>query len=219
MNRFLIWGGGGHGKVVADAIRSSGHAVAGFVDADPLKLGGHVEPGGGCVVQLEEEFLRDIRAGAGLGSGADAVALAIGDNRKRLECLRELEGVSVPPVVHPASVLSPSCRLGDGTVVFAGVLVNAAAMIGRAVILNTGCIVEHDCRIADGVHLSPRATLAGGVSVGRRSWIGAGATVIPRIDVGEDVTIGAGAVVIEVVSDGLTMVGVPARPIHARLPQ
>ena len=55
--------------------------------------------------------------------------------------------------------------------------------------------------------------------MGRRSWIGAGATVIQRIDVGEDVTIGAGAVVIEVVSDGLTMVGVPARPIHARLPQ
>ncbi len=48
--------------------------------------------------------------------------------------------------------------------------------------------------------------------VGVNAWIGAGATVLPRITIGHDAIVGAGAVVTEDVPDGTTVVGVPARP-------
>jgi hypothetical protein len=34
---FLIWGGGGHGKVIADLVRACGFEVLRFVDADASK--------------------------------------------------------------------------------------------------------------------------------------------------------------------------------------
>jgi serine acetyltransferase len=39
---------------------------------------------------------------------------------------------------------------------------------------------------------------------------------LPRIRIGKDAIVGAGAVVISDVPDGVTVVGVPARPITKR---
>jgi len=215
MRVYLIWGGGGHGKVVADLVRAAGHLVGGFVDADLRKAGLRVEPGGGRVMLEEADFLLRLDRGEALPDGYDAVALAIGASRRRLEYLEQLHAVSVPALVHPSAVLSPSVSLGRGTVVFPGALINADTKVGRGVIVNTGAIVEHDCEIGDGVHLSPRATIAGGVRVGRGSWIGTGATVVQGIRIGVDTVVGAGAAVIRDVEDGETVVGVPARPIRS----
>jgi UDP-perosamine 4-acetyltransferase len=215
VTRFLIWGGGGHGKVVADLIRAVGHTVAGFCDADPAKLNRVVEPGGAAVIISESELLGRVE-GRELPVGVDAVALAIGDNRTRLRCLQLLSGLSVPPLVHPSAVVSPSARVGDGSVVFACAVINAAAAVGRAVIVNSGAIVEHDCEVGDGVHLSPRSTLGGGVRVEERCWIGAGATVLQLIKVGAEAMVGAGATVIRDIPAGITVAGVPAKPIRSR---
>lgn len=212
---FLIWGAGGHGKVVADLVRACGHHLAGFVDADAAKLGCEVEPGGGRVVLQEEEFLGRVRECGCYPEGIDAVALAIGDNGVRQRCLVPLEKCTVPSLVHPSAVVSSSAALGRGTVVFPSAVINADAHIGAAVIINSAAVVEHDCAVADGAHLSPGAMLAGGARVGERSWVGAGATVIQGIVIGADVTAGAGAVVIRDVPDGTTVAGVPARPIHS----
>lgn len=212
--RFLIWGGGGHGKVVADLIRVTGGALLGYVDGDPGKLGAVVEPGGAQVIASEEELKRALAAGA-LPGGADALALAIGHNEVRLACLRNVHSIAVPPLIHPSAVVSPSAQIGDATVVFPAAIINAAAMIGAAAIINSGAIIEHDCHVGDGAHVSPGAVLAGGVRIGERSWVGAGATVIPGVRIGDGVVVGAGAVVIRDVPDGVTVAGVPARPISS----
>ena len=49
------------------------------------------------------------------------------------------------------------------------------------------------------------------VRIGPDCWIGAGAIVMA--DLGAEVTIGAGAVVTKAMPDGVTAVGVPARPL------
>ena len=55
------------------------------------------------------------------------------------------------------------------------------------VIINTSAFVDHDCVLADGVHISPGVHLAGGVTIGERSWIGIGASVRQLVSVGADV--------------------------------
>lgn len=209
----LVWGGGGHGRVVADLVRAAGHRVAGYVDCDPARLGETVEPGGGRVVVTEAEFLLLAAAGQ-CANGAAGITLAVGDNRARQGCLRRVPGLFAPALVHPSAVVSPSATLGRGTVVLPLAAVNAAACLGGAVIVNTAAVVEHDCVLGDGVHVSPRAVLAGGVRVGERAWIGAGAVVIQGVRVGRDAVVGAGAVVIRDVPEGMTVVGNPARPIQ-----
>jgi UDP-perosamine 4-acetyltransferase len=216
MTAFLIWGAGGHGKVVADVVRASGGTVAGFVDSDPAKLGRLVEPGGGRVLMMEEEFLGRLDRLDRLPDGVDAVALAFGNNALRIESHRRLGAHRCPPLIHPRATVSESVMIGDGTVVLAGAVINPAARIGCAVIVNTGAIVEHDCVVEDGVHLAPRSVVGGGVRIGRGAWIGIGAIVIQQIAVGAETRVGAGAAVIHDVADGATVVGVPAKPIVPR---
>ncbi|MFN5797730.1 MAG: DapH/DapD/GlmU-related protein, partial [Planctomyces sp.] len=85
---------------------------------------------------------------------------------------------------------------------------------GENVILNSGSIVEHDCRIGADVHIAPRACLAGGVRVGRQVHIGAGATICENLEIGDRAIVGAGAVVIRDVPPEAVVAGVPAKAIR-----
>jgi len=211
----LIWGGGGHGKVVADLVRSRGWNVAGFVDRNPEKLGTVVEPGGARVVIGEADLCRSLRSSASLPEDATVIAFGIGDNAARLRCARllmEFRDASLMAVlVHPSAFVSTSATLLEGTVVLAGAVINADAFVGRAVIVNSGAIVEHDCEIGDGTHIAPGATLTGGVRVGEACLIGARAVVLPGVVVQDGATVGAGAVVNRDVPARACVAGVPAR--------
>ena len=78
-------------------------------------------------------------------------------------------------------------------------------------IINTNSIVEHDTKLSDFAHISPNATLTGGVNVDEGTHIGAGATIIPNIHIGKWAVIGAGATVISDIPSYSTAVGVPAK--------
>jgi UDP-perosamine 4-acetyltransferase len=80
-------------------------------------------------------------------------------------------------------------------------------------ILNTGAIVDHDCRIGAHAHVGPGARLAGLVTVGEEAHVGIGAVAIERIGIGAGALVAAGAVVIRDVPAGARVAGVPARPM------
>jgi sugar O-acyltransferase (sialic acid O-acetyltransferase NeuD family) len=194
-------------------VRTLGFEVAGYVDADERKLGAKADAFGASVVATQSELLFRVRAGDALPVSAEALVFGIGDNTTR-ECLwRELQGGSFPTLVHPWSCVSRAARIGQGTVVLAGAIINSDAVVGDAAIINSRAIIEHDCMLSTAVHISPAATLCGGVSVGSASWIGAGAVVIPGRTIGVRCVIGAGAVVVRDVADGRTVIGNPARPL------
>ncbi len=107
------------------------------------------------------------------------------------------------------SALPP--KLGRGTVVFAGAVVQPDAVIGDHVIVNTGATVDHDCVVGDYAHLAPGVHLAGSVHVGEGAFLGIGSVVSPGVRIGRWTTLGAGAVAIRDLADGAVAVGVPAR--------
>jgi sugar O-acyltransferase (sialic acid O-acetyltransferase NeuD family) len=208
-DRVLVWGAGGHGRVVADVVTAAGHTVVAFVDKTST-----ADARLGDLPVVEESA---IASGATpLPHGATAIALGIGDNAARARALGRLASASTPPFVHPTASVAPSAKVGRGTVVMPLAVINNSAAIGDAVIVNSGAIVEHDCFVGDAAHISPGAVLAGGARVGARAWIGAGAVVIQGVKVGDDVVVGAGAVVIRDVPDGVTVAGVPATVIQSK---
>lgn len=212
----LVWGAGGHGRVVADLILAGGGRVAGFIDRDSTRLGHAVAGADGRIVMAEAEWVERLRRDAPLPDGAAGVALGVGDNRARAACRAALGGVRLPALVHPRAVVSRFAELGRGAVVMAGAVVNAGAVVGAGAVVNSGAIVEHDCVVGDDAHVSPGAVLTGAVRIGRGAWVGAGATVTNGVMVGEWSVVGAGAVAIGDVAAGATVVGVPAKLLRRR---
>lgn len=193
--RIAVFGAGGHGKVVVDAIeRNSGLAVACVVDDRPrpgATVLGHAVVGG-------REALLAHRG------GIDGVIVAIGDNRTRMEVAGWLEaqGFSLRSVVHPMAVVAPSASIGAGVLIMPGAVVNAEARIGANAIINTGAVVEHDCEVGGAVHIAPGAVLCGGAWVGACALVGAGAVVLPGVKVGPALLVKAGTVAARNVEQG-----------------
>ncbi len=209
--RVAVYGSGGHGKVVADAIMTDVvHELAGFLDDDPDAANREIGD-------------RPVRAVAGdLTAVArelriEGVALGVGDNEARHRILqRSIDvGLAVIPVTHPAATVAPSVKLGTGVVTLAGSVVNPFARLEEGVVVNTSASVDHDCRVRRFAHLWPGARLAGNVEVGEFSYIGMGASVIQNVSIGKRVTVGAGAVVLHDLEDDTTAVGVPAKGIDS----
>lgn len=144
-----------------------------------------------------------------------SVIVAIGDNRTRKRVFEQLasSGARFASVRHPTAIVAPDVRIGAGSMLCAGVIVNVGSVIGHDVILNTGVTVDHHSNLGDHVHLAPGVRMGGGVTVDEGALIGVGASVLPAGHVGAWSVVGGGACVTERVAPAVTVVGVPAREV------
>jgi len=195
----ILYGASGHGKVVADIATSQGEKVAFFLDDNPKGeyLGVHKVVSTSTYPILEN----------------DQVVLSIGNNTIRKKLAQKIKAI-FKTLIHPKAHLANTVKVGEGTVIMAGVMVNPDAQIGNHVILNTGSIIEHDNTIEDFTHISPGAHLAGNVTVKEGAHVGIGASIIQGITIGKWATIGAGTVIIQDVPDYAVVVGNPGRIIR-----
>ncbi len=208
VEKVLIVGAGGHGRVVADilALSRNSEAVFGFIDDDAALWGKNIcgMPVLGSVSRLK----LICRKHTGL-----SVIVAVGNNSARQRIVTELQGYGIKYTnsIHPRAVIAGDVKMGVGVMVMAGAVINPGAIIGDHSIINTGATIDHDCILADFVHISPGVNLAGKVKVDERAHVGIGAAVLPCIKIGCASMVGAGSVVVQDIPAKAVAKGVPAR--------
>jgi sugar O-acyltransferase (sialic acid O-acetyltransferase NeuD family) len=211
--RVVIVGAGGHAQVIADLIQErrnlgEGIELLGFLDDDPAAPINSftLAPRIGSLDSLER-------------LECDGVVIGIGDNRMREKLFARAKGFGhrMITLVHPRAVVSSLARIGEGTVLFGGTVVNTGAVIGDNVIINTGATVDHHNHIEAHVHVAPGVHLGGTVTVKRGAFLGIGAVVLPNTTIGEWSVVGAGAVVTKDLASYVTAVGVPAKVIREQM--
>ncbi|MEM7435945.1 MAG: acetyltransferase [Myxococcota bacterium] len=198
----VVIGAGGHAKVVIATVRAAGGEVVAAYDDDETRWGDTV-----LGVRIEGPIDAE-------KVGRAPAIIAIGDNRVRQAIAARLHATWIS-VRHPSSTMDRSARVGPGTVIFAGSIIQADARIGAHCILNTLANVDHDCIVGDFVHVGPGVTLCGGVTVDEGALLGVGVKAVPNVEIGAWSTAGAGAVCVVDVPRDTTVVGVPARAIEA----
>ncbi|ATC85304.1 acetyltransferase [Pseudoalteromonas arctica] len=200
-----IVGASGHGKVIGDIAEQLGYTVIFFDDAYPSKKNiEHWTIHGTCA-----DLIAPNNANTTFGND---VVVAIGNNEIRQEkiLLLQQHSFNLITLIHPTAVISPYAAIAQGTVVFAGAVINAFAKVGVGCIINTAAVVEHDCTIDNFTHICPNVALAGGVSVGTKSWVGIGSQVKQLITIGSNCIVGAGSTVVKNTPDNVTAFGSPA---------
>ncbi len=200
MNKLIIIGAGGHGKVIADNALKNGYTDIAFLDDFAVDdcMGFKVV---GKISDIEK--FNDKHTDFIIGIGNNAV-------RRKIAESYDVNWVSL---IHPSATTAVNVTVKKGTVIMAGAIVNPCAVIGEHCIINTGAVVEHDNVIENYVHISPKATLGGTVNIGSTTHVGIGATVINNINICSNCVIGAGTVVVKNIEENGTYVGNPARRI------
>lgn len=198
MNRLIIIGAGGHGKVIADNALKNGYIDICFVDdiATGDVMGFPIIGTSGEIDSLDD--------------GNTNFIIGIGDNKFR-KIISETYQVNWVSIVHPSAQIAFNAEIGKGSVVMANAVINACAKVGEHCIINTGAIIEHDNVIGDYAHISPHAALGGTVCIGTLTHIGVGATVKNNTDICSNCIVGAGAVVVKDIKESGTYIGVPIK--------
>lgn len=203
MNRLIIIGASGHGKVVADVAVLNGYEDIVFVDDNS-----EIVASGRFPVVGNENVVPEIEGD---------LFVAIGNNATRKRIMESFSRRSFPTLIHPKATIAKGALIGDGTVVMAGVVVNPDVKVGRGCIVNTSSSIDHDSVVGDYAHIAVGARLCGTVTIGKLAWIGAGATVSNNIHICDGCTIGAGTVVVRDIVEKGIYVGTPAKRLEKQL--
>ena len=202
--KLLIYGCGGHSKVVSEVAES-----VGFKDIfhfDP-KNNQRQFMGRSIIEKCSENY-------------QGYFFIAIGDNFVREKIFKEFlishKSSKSLVLVHPSSFVSRTSSISEGTIIMPLAVINSSSNIGKGVIINTSCVVEHDTKLNNFSSLAPNSSLGGNSIVGERTAISIGANVKHGIKIGNDVIVGASSCVLNDIGDNIVCHGVPAKIIRSR---
>lgn len=193
----ILYGAGGHAKVVYHTLTSKGVKIHGiFDDNTAIKsfLGYKVTPYS-TIAFTDFEII-----------------ICIGCNKIRNVISQKIKH-PFGQLIDSTAFLADGDSLGEGSIMLAKSIVQANISVGKHAIINTGAIVEHDCEVSDFVHVGPGAVVCSNVRIGYGAFIGANATILPGITIGEWAVVGAGSVVTKDVAPHSTVVGSPAKSL------
>jgi acetyltransferase EpsM len=187
----LIFGNGGHARVVRDALIASGRAVIACLDrADEHRA--HAYPGSVAVV-------------------------AVGDPRLRAAIVERItatfDGLRFTIAVHPTAIVAQDVTIGPGSVVMAGAVLNPGVVVSAHAIVNTRAVLDHDTRVGAFASVGPGSLCAGGVTLEDHVQIGMGAILLPGTHVGRNTVVGAGSLVLKDLPPDVTAYGSPCRVV------
>lgn len=186
--KLIIIGAGGHSRVVVQEIlKNNQFQIIGFVD-DKIKNNKDYNIIGNLAFFIKKFKNKKIN-----------LFCAIGDIKSRLKIIKKIEKnkikVKWAKIISKDAKVFQNVKIGDGTLVVTGSIININSTIGKHSIINTNASIDHDCRICDFVNISPGVSIAGYTTINNNSFIGIGASIKERIIIENNVTIGANSFV------------------------
>ena len=165
--RLIIIGAGGYGKTVADIARQTER----YDSVDFLDDNESLDYTIGMCSDYNKYASEDTE-----------IYPAFGNNESRLKWINKLisEEINIPTIVHETAYVSPTAKIGKGTIVLPKVVINTDCEVENVCIINCGAIVDHGCIIGQGSHICLGAIVKGENKIAECTKIEAGEVVQMR---------------------------------------
>ena len=214
ISKIMLWGSSSHAGYTSEIVERQGRHEIEFMydptlDSDTRRHGYKVLSGS----------LGDLKD-AVESEGVKGVIVAIGDNFVRHSVSSQikdgLNSLKFVNAVHDSAVIGDGVEVGRGVVVMAGAVITRNSRIGEGVFLATNCAVGYGTDVEAFASILGEAATGGNCSIGERTAIGMGATVIQEIQVGPRTIVGAGSLVLDDLPKDKVAFGSPAEPVKKR---
>ncbi|MEG1254507.1 acetyltransferase [Clostridium sp.] len=210
MKDIVIIGAGGVGREVSLIIDQINNFrptwnIIGFLDDNPNNLGKVLN---GHTIIGNVDSIKSM-------SSKTYVVVAIANYKIKKTIVSNLENkFQFATLIHPRVLVHDFMTVGNGTIIYEGVILTTDIKIGEHVIISPKCGIGHDSIVKDYVSLLWNVNISGEDVIEEGVLIGSGATVIQNLTVGKGTVIGAGSVVVKDIPSYATAVGVPAKIIR-----
>lgn len=211
----VIIGFGGHGRVVASALKAAGLEVVGATDLNPEAV---KQKTGSFEIFTDQALTSKFgpeEVLLALGIGSVGPSNEQGLSRQTIKSFQNL-GYRFTGFRHPAAWVAEDAIISPTSQIHAGAILQPGVMVGEFAIVNTNSSVDHDSRVGAFCHIAPGAVISGNVTIDDGSHLGTGCNVIQGIRIGKSCLIAAGATVVRDVPDNDCVRGVPAKSFRPR---
>ena len=183
-------GAGGHARSCIDVIEMSGQfKIVGLIE----KEGTNRQVNMGYSIIGTDNELEELRKKYNYALITVGQIKSAETRIKLFKLLQEMNYI-LPLIISPRAYVSKHAKIGDGTIVMHGSIVNTNATVGKNCIINNNVLIEHDVKIGNHCHIATGAIMNGEITVGKASFIGSRVVTKQCISIGNNCVIGAGVV-------------------------
>lgn len=189
MNKpIIVLGSGGHASVLIETLRLLDKEITGIADPE-IKKGTLIYDD--IPVLGTDESVKDYRRDEvylvnGIGPSPKTI------RREQVSKNFQSLGYEFLSIIHPSAIVSTSVNITSGVQIMAKSVIQTGSSVGFCSVINTGGIIDHDCKIGDFSHISPGSILCGGIETGTGVYIGAGSVVLENLSLGDNSLVAAG---------------------------
>jgi sugar O-acyltransferase (sialic acid O-acetyltransferase NeuD family) len=139
--------------------------------------------------------------------------VAVGEPSTREKLYDKLinESVKITSLVDLTSIISPTSKIGLGTIICEFSTIHTGVEIGQNVLIQPFCDIGHDIKIGDHTVISPHCAPGGSTVFGKRVYAGMQSTIKEKLIIGDDAIIAMGSSLFLDTPAGSTVLGNPAR--------
>ena len=215
MSKIVIFGSGGHARVVfSEIMKLKKFKFLGFVDDFKKK--------GELIITLNKKNYYN------LGSINEVInkknqfkgIIGVGLNFVRAKIVKDIKKINnnfkFQQIISKDAIVNSNVIIEDGTFVVSGATINTGTKIGKHCIVNTSCSIDHDNKFSDFSSAGPGVITGSNVEVGHQSYLGLGSLVSHNIKISDNTIIGFGSLVNKDCKKNSIYWGSPAKKIRAR---
>ena len=146
MKKIILIGGGTFSPVVIDAILENEK----YKD---YEISGILDDNGICSVNYDYPHLGRVEDAEKFADDDTCFVISIGSPGARRKIAEEHPDLKYITVIDKSANISANVKIGTGSIVLKGTIINAFAQIEDQVIVNSGAIIDHHCIIGKYSHI------------------------------------------------------------------